>query len=172
MNHFVELTEKEWDFSMDVNARGTFFCLQVIVRQMLKQPLDSSTGLRGKTINVASMAGKRGAAAFLAHYIASKFAVVGLTQAVAFELASKGITVNSVCPGYVRTSMQKRELNWESRLRRIPIEQIRQLYINDTPLGGLETPEDVAKAGVMLVSPLADFITGVSLSVNGGSFMD
>ncbi len=63
-------------------------------------------------------------------------------------------------------------MTWESQLKGIPVEQIRQLYINDTPLGRLETPEDVANAVVVLAFLLADFITGVSLSVNGGLFMD
>jgi NAD(P)-dependent dehydrogenase (short-subunit alcohol dehydrogenase family) len=133
---------------------------------------DPASGVRGKIINLASMAGKRGAAAFLSHYVASKFAVVGLTQASAFELAPLGITVNSVCPGYVRTSMQEREVDWEASLRNISPEAVRELYIKDTPLGRLETAEDVAKAVIFLASPLSDFITGISISVNGGSFMD
>ncbi len=172
MNRFVELTEAEWDYNMDVNAKGTFLCSQAVVRQLLKQPKDPISGLRGKVINVASMAGKRGNAPFLAHYVASKFAVVGLTQAMAGELASQGITVNAVCPGYVRTSMQDREVGWEAALRGIDVEAVRQLYIADTPLGRLETPEDVARVIVFLASALSDFITGVSISVNGGSYMD
>jgi meso-butanediol dehydrogenase/(S,S)-butanediol dehydrogenase/diacetyl reductase len=172
MNRFVEVTEEDWDLNMDVNAKGTFFCSQSVVRQMMKQEREPSNNLRGKIINVASMAGKRGNAPFLAHYVASKFAVVGLTQAIAGELASYGITVNSVCPGYVKTDMQKREVQWEAVLRETTIEAVRNLYIADTPLGRLETPEDVAKVIVFLASPLSDFMTGVSISVNGGSYMD
>lgn len=172
MNRFVDLTEEDWDFNMNVNAKGTFLCSQVIARQMLKQERNPNTGLRGKIINVASMAGKRGNAPFLSHYVASKFAVVGLTQATAYELAPHGITVNSVCPGYVKTNMQEREVQWEANLRGITADAVRQLYIADTPLGRLETPEDVAKVIVFLASSLSDFITGVSVSVNGGSYMD
>jgi|DewCreStandDraft_5_1066085.scaffolds.fasta_scaffold29741_2 NAD(P)-dependent dehydrogenase (short-subunit alcohol dehydrogenase family) len=172
MNRFVDLTEEDWDFNMRVNAKGTFLCSQVVVRQMLKQERDPNSGLRGKIINVASMAGKRGNAPFLAHYVASKFAVVGLTQATAYEFAPHGITVNSVCPGYVQTSMQEREVQWEAQLRGVTPDAVRQLYIADTPLGRLETPEDVARVIVFLASSLADFITGVSISVNGGSYMD
>jgi meso-butanediol dehydrogenase / (S,S)-butanediol dehydrogenase / diacetyl reductase len=172
MRRFVDLTEQDWDFNMDVNAKGAFLCSQVAARELLKNPFDSISGLRGKIINVASMAGKRGAAAFLSHYVASKFAVVGLTQATAFELASAGITINSVCPGYVRTGMQEREVNWETILRGNSADDVRRFYINDTPLGRLETAEDVAKVVVFLGSSLSDFMTGVSVSVNGGSYMD
>lgn len=172
MKPFIDLTEEDWDFNMDVNAKGTFLCSQVAARQLLKNSPDPSSGVRGKIINLASMAGKRGAAAFLSHYVASKFAVVGLTQATAFELAPSGITVNSVCPGYVRTSMQEREVDWEASLRNISPVAVRDLYIKDTPLGRLETAEDVAKVVLFLASSLSDFITGVSISVNGGSYMD
>ncbi len=106
MAPFLDLTRADWDFNMNVNALGQFLCSQVVARQMMAQAPEPKHGLRGKIINTASMAGKRGNAPFLAHYVASKFAVVGLTQAMAGELAPLGITVNAVCPGYVSTSMQ------------------------------------------------------------------
>jgi NAD(P)-dependent dehydrogenase (short-subunit alcohol dehydrogenase family) len=127
---------------------------------------------RGSIVNIASMAGKQGRVPFLADYVASKFGVVGLTQAMAFELAPHGITVNSVCPGYVATPMQDRELGWEAGLRGVSTEEVRRLYIDDTPLGRLETPEDVARAVAFLAGPDAGFITGEALAVNGGAFMD
>lgn len=171
MNRFVDLSEEDWDFNMDVNAKGTFLCSQVVARQMMQQEPDEE-GIRGRIINTASMAGKRGNAPFLAHYVASKFAVVGLTQAMAGELAPYGILVNAVCPGYVRTGMQERELRWEAELRGVTVEEVKQLYIADTPLGRLETPEDVARVVLFLASPLANFITGEAVAVNGGAFMD
>ncbi len=171
MNRFVELTEHDWDFNMNVNAKGTFLCAQHAARQMLTQPPDAA-GLRGRIINIASMAGKRGNAPFLAHYVASKFAVVGLTQAMAGELAPHGILVNAVCPGYVQTSMQARELEWEAHLRGTTAEAVRQLYIADTPLGRLESPEDVARVVCFLASDDANFITGEAINVNGGAWMD
>jgi meso-butanediol dehydrogenase / (S,S)-butanediol dehydrogenase / diacetyl reductase len=172
MKRFVDLTEGDWDFNMDVNAKGVFLCSQAIARRMIQQSPALEAGLRGKIINTASMAGKRGNAPFLVHYVASKFAVVGLTQAMAGELAPFDITVNAVCPGYVRTSMQARETAWEASLRGIRAEEVRQLYINDTPLRRLEEPGDVAGLVVFLASPASDFITGEAINVNGGSFME
>ncbi len=172
MNRFLDLSEKDWDFNLDVNAKGTFFCAQAAAGQMANQSPDGKSGLRGKIVNIASMAGKRGNAPFLAHYVASKFAVVGLTQAAAGELAHLGITVNAVCPGYVRTGMQQREVEWEARLREIPEEEVRKLYLADIPLRRLETPEDVAGVVLFLASPAADFMTGTCLHVNGGAWME
>jgi NAD(P)-dependent dehydrogenase (short-subunit alcohol dehydrogenase family) len=115
---------------------------------------------------------QQGRVPFLADYVASKFGVVGLTQAMAFELAPYGIRVNSVCPGYVATPMQDRELGWEAGLRGVSPDQVRRLWIDDTPLGRLETSEDVARAVAFLAGPDAGFITGEALAVNGGAFMD
>jgi len=164
MGRFVELTEHDWDVNMDVNAKGVFNCSQVVARHMI-----AAGG--GKIINTASMAGKKGDVAFLPHYVASKFAVVGLTQAMAAELAPFGITVNAICPGYVVTPMQDNEAGWEAELRGITRDQVRQLYIDDTPLGRLETPEDVARIAVFLASTDSDFVTGASIDVNGGAWM-
>jgi meso-butanediol dehydrogenase / (S,S)-butanediol dehydrogenase / diacetyl reductase len=166
MAPFVDLTEEEVDRNFAVNAKGALICGQVAARQLIAQ------GRGGAIVNVASMAGKRGAVPYLAHYVASKFAVVGLTQAMAFELAPHDIRVNSVCPGYVATSMQERELEWEAALRSTSVDEVRRLYLEDTPLGRLETPEDVARSVAFLVDEDAAFITGEALAVNGGAYMD
>lgn len=170
MNLFLELTDQDWNFNMDVNAKGVFICSQEALRYMVNQEIKGE--VRGKIINTASMAGKRGNAPFLAHYVASKFAVIGLTQAMAGEFAPHKILVNAICPGYVKTSMQEREVNWEAKLRGISPDKVRELYIKDTPLGRLQTPEDVAGVAVFLASDLSNFITGEAINVNGGSFMD
>jgi meso-butanediol dehydrogenase/(S,S)-butanediol dehydrogenase/diacetyl reductase len=149
-----------------VNLEGIFLCGQAAARAMI------SAGIRGTIVNLASMAGKQGRVPYLADYVASKFGVVGLTQAMAFELAPHGITVNSVCPGYVATPMQERELGWEASLRGVTREEVQQLWIDDTPLGRLESPQDVARAVAFLAGPDARFITGEALAVNGGAFMD
>lgn len=166
MQRFTEISPEDMRRTLAVNLEGVFLCGQAAAAAMIAR------GTRGAIINVASMAGKQGRVPFLADYVASKFGVVGLTQAMAFELAPYGIRVNSVCPGYVATPMQDRELGWEAGLRGISPDQVRRLWIDDTPLGRLETPEDVARAVAFLAGPDAGFITGEALAVNGGAFMD
>ncbi|NMC79911.1 MAG: SDR family oxidoreductase [Chloroflexi bacterium] len=167
MKPFLELTEQDWDFLHNVNGSGVFFCSQEVARHFIRQ------GNGGKIINIASMAGKRGGnAPFLVHYVYTKFGVIGLTQAMAKELSPYQITVNAVCPGYVATPMQKRELVWEGQLRGISPEAVYQSYIDDTPLGRIEQPEDIAKTVLFLASSDSDFITGEAINVNGGAWMD
>jgi NAD(P)-dependent dehydrogenase (short-subunit alcohol dehydrogenase family) len=91
---------------------------------------------------------------------------------MAYDLAPFKIRVNSVCPGYVATAMQEREVAWEAKLRNISEDDIRRIYVNDTPLGRLESANDVARAVAFLVGPDATFLTGEALAVNGGAFMD
>lgn len=161
MNHFWELTEKDWDFNMNVNAKGVFLVTKTVAPYMMKKK-------KGKIVTIASMAAKLGAP-LLAHYSASKFAVLGFMQAVAKELAPYNINVNSVCPGFVKTSMQDREVIWEAKLRGIDDpEEIRKEYIDMTPLGRLCYPEDVAKVVLFLASEDADFLTGQAINVTGG----
>ena len=166
MARFVDLTDDEIDLNLDVNARGPLICGQVAARQLIEQ------GRGGSIINVASMAGKRGGVPLLAHYVASKFAVVGLTQAMAAELAPFDIRVNAVCPGYVRTAMQDREIVWEANLKGISPEEVVDFYFSDTPLRRLQTPEEIASVALFLASDAAKSITGESVAINGGSFMD
>ena len=157
----VDLTEEEWDHNMAVNAKGVFLTDRAAVR------LWQAEGTKGVIVNTASLAAKQGAP-LLAHYSASKFAVLGFTQALAREVAPLGIRVNCVCPGFVRTPMQDRELVWEAKLRGMTVEQVRDEYVSLTPLGRIEEPEDVADAVVFLCSDLAPFVTGEALNVTGG----
>jgi meso-butanediol dehydrogenase / (S,S)-butanediol dehydrogenase / diacetyl reductase len=164
---FLQLTEHDWDFLQEVNGSGVFFCSQAAASHMVKE------GKGGKIINIASMAGKRGGnAPFLAHYVYTKFGVIGLTQAMAKELSPYKITCNAVCPGYVATPMQERELIWEAKLRNLTPEAVKQSYVDDTPLGRLEIPQDIANMVLFFASSEADFITGEAVNVNGGAFMD
>jgi NAD(P)-dependent dehydrogenase (short-subunit alcohol dehydrogenase family) len=166
MQRFVDVAPADLVRNFEVNTYGIFYCGQSAARAMiaLAQP--------GRIINTASMAAKQGGVPFLSDYVASKFAVLGLTQAMAFELAPHGIRVNCVCPGFVATPMQARELSWEAELRGTDLDAVRQSWINATPLGRLETANDVAKVVAFLVSDDAEFITGEAISVNGGAFMD
>lgn len=166
MQKFLDLTEQDYDKTLDVNLKGVFVSGQAAAREMVR------TGSKGAIVNTASMAGKQGRVSFLADYVASKFGVVGLTQAMAMELAEYGIRVNSVCPGYVATPMQERELEWEASLRGVTPADVTEMMLQDTPLRRLEQPEDVALATAFLLSEDARFITGEALAVNGGAFMD
>ena len=151
---------------VEVNLLGAYVCGQAAARAMVR------TGVEGTIVNTASMAGKQGRVPYLADYVASKFGVVGLTQAMAFELAEHQITVNAVCPGFVETPMQERELAWEANLRGITPDNVKQGWIADTPLGRLQQPKDVAGVVAFLLSDDARFMTGESIAVNGGAYMD
>jgi NAD(P)-dependent dehydrogenase (short-subunit alcohol dehydrogenase family) len=166
MQSFVDVSAADLTRNFEVNTFGVFYCGQSAARAMI------ALGTPGRIINTASMAAKQGRVPFLADYVASKFAVLGLTQAMAFELAPHGIRVNCVCPGFVATPMQTRELAWEAQLRNSDPETVKQMWIDDTPLARLQTPEDVAKVVAFLASDDAEFITGEAISVNGGAYMD
>ena len=166
MHRFLDAPIERYDQTIEVNLKGVFVCGQAAARAMVR------TGTTGSIVNTASMAGKQGRVPFLADYVASKFGVVGLTQAMAYELGAHGITVNCVCPGYVQTPMQTREFEWEAHLRGMTIDGVQNMMIDDTPLGRLERPEDVARVVAFLLSEDARFITGEALAVNGGAYMD
>jgi len=164
MNWVWELTEEEWDFNMNVNIKATWLVTKYITPHMIKRK-------RGKIINIASLVGKIGSP-LIAHYSASKFAVVGFTQAITQDLAPYGINVNAVCPGFVKTSMQEREILWEAKIRNIKDpEDIRREYIKSIPLKKLCYPEDVAKLVLFLASEDADYITGQAINITGGTCM-
>ena len=163
MQRALDITDEEWDFNFAVNARGIFLTNQIAARHFVAQG-------SGCIVNTASLAAKVGAP-LLAHYSASKFAVLGWTQALARELAPKGIRVNAVCPGFVKTGMQSREVEWESRLRGISPEQVVAEYFAQTPLGRLEQPEDVAEVVMFLCADQARFMTGQGVNVTGGVYM-
>lgn len=159
MNRVEDLTETEWDLNFNVNIKGMFFTTQAAIGALKET--------KGKIINTASMASLK-AAPLLAHYTATKYAVLGFTKACALEFSEYGVTVNCVCPGYVKTSMQEREVEWEAALRHISPERVLDDYIRATPLGRLCMPEDVAKVVCFLASSDADYLTGEAISVTGG----
>ncbi|MBV8107696.1 MAG: SDR family oxidoreductase [Hyphomicrobiales bacterium] len=163
MQHALDLTDDEWDTNFNVNARGIFLTNQIAARRFKSQG-------KGVIVNTASLAAKVGAP-LLAHYSASKFAVLGWTQALARELAPLGVRVNAVCPGFVKTGMQEREVVWEAALRGVDPERVIKDYVAQTPLGRLEQPEDVADVVVFLCSDSARFMTGQGVNVTGGVYM-
>ena len=161
----VDLEESEWDLVYGCNAKGTFLCCKTTARHMLER------GGGGRIINIASVAGKRGLPRFAA-YCASKFAVVGLTEALAKELAPHGITVNAVCPGTVDTE-RIGDIAAATAPEGVPAEQARKEYSlrlgAGIPVGKAAQASDVANVVAFLASETANHITGASIPVTGGS---
>jgi len=163
----VELTEDAWDTVQRVNLKGTFLCSRAVAREMIRR------GRGGRIIIVSSVAGKRGTACFAA-YCASKFGLIGFTQALALELASHRINVNAVCPGLVdteRVAFIAAALAPEGVSAEEHREQMLRGRASQIPLGRVAVPEDIAGTVAFLASPEADYLTGLSVSVAGGSHM-
>jgi 3-oxoacyl-[acyl-carrier protein] reductase len=152
MTPIEDITAEEWDLVMGVNLKGAFLCSQAVIPMMRRQG-------SGKIINIASSAGQMGGLAVGLHYSASKAGMLGLTKSLARILAP-AIQVNAVAPGTTESEMTR---SWESTA----VERI----IKQIPAGRLGRPDDVAAAVSFLTSPAADFITGQTLSVNGGLLM-
>ena len=150
----LDISPDEWDWIFAVNVRAMLLTTQVAARAMIAQ------GDGGKIVNMASMGGKVGAPG-QAHYAASKAAVISLTQVSAAELGAHGITVNSICPGYVPTEM--------GAAGRTP-EMVAD-WTSKSPLGRLGRPADVAAMALFLASGDADYCTGQALNVTGGMIM-
>ena len=157
----LEITAAQWQQTMDVNVKGVLHCYQAAARQMIAQ------GRGGRLIGAASVAAHRGGK-WQSAYSASKFAVRGMSQSVAQELAEHQITVNVYSPGVVHTPM------WEgidaemSRRRGTEVGSEMAGMVAGIPMGRLETPEDVAGVVAFLASPDAGYITGQSIVVDGG----
>lgn len=148
----LRMKEEDWDAVLNVNLKGVFNCTKAVSRFMIKQR-------SGVIVNIASVVAVMGNIG-QANYAAAKAGILGFTKAVARELASRGIRVNAVAPGYIQTDMTEK----------IP-EEIKAKLIESIPLGFIGQPEDVAGAVLFLVSPAARYITGQTLHVNGGMVM-
>jgi len=157
---FKDMTEKDWDFVNDVNAKGAFLCCKVVVPEMIRRG-------GGRIVNIASDAGKTGHATE-AHYVASKHAVIGLTKVLAIELARENIRVNAICPGYVDTPMLRQIFGELATIERRTEEEVIKSILDTIPVRRLGTPEDIAKAAAFLASEDADYVNGQSIGVCGG----
>lgn len=156
-----ELTVDQWDDVLEINLRGVFLCCQAEIRLMRKNKF-------GRIINTASIAGKVGFPQ-LSHYSASKFAVIGFTNAIAKEVAKDGITVNALCPGIVGTGMWRGETGLSGKWA-LPGETEEQSWARHQqiflPQGVAQTPEDMGQMVVYLAA--APHVTGQALAVDGG----
>jgi 3-oxoacyl-[acyl-carrier protein] reductase len=148
----VRMKEADWDDVLDINLKGSFNCIKAVAKAMIKQHA-------GRIINVSSVVGASGNPG-QANYVASKAGIIGLTKAVAKELAPRGITANAVAPGYIATDMTT-----------ALSDKARETMVNQIPLGRAGTPEDIAAAVVFLASDGAAYITGQVIHVNGGMYM-
>lgn len=159
----MELSEADWDFVMDINAKALFFCTQAVA------PIMINAGY-GKIINLASAAAKTGRPPF-AHYAASKAAVVSITRTWAVELAPHHINVNCLCPGIVDTKMWELIDTEMGRYLGLPRGEYMRSRVETIPLGRVETVDDVAGVAVFLASSDADYMTGQAINVTGGMIM-
>jgi 3-oxoacyl-[acyl-carrier protein] reductase len=148
----MRMSEADWDAVLDTNLKGAFLFTKALCRSFLKQRA-------GRIINVASVIGIIGNAG-QANYTASKAGLIGLTKATARELASRGITVNALAPGFIETDMT-------SGLT----QELREQILQKIPLNALGQPDDIAHAALFLASPAGRYITGQVLSVDGGMVM-
>jgi len=161
----VETTVADWDTTMRVNACGTFLCYKYAAMQMIKQ------GGGGRIVGAASFAAKRGVASASA-YCASKFAVRGLTQSAALELGKHGITVNAYAPGGIDTDMLAVIASGSAAESGGTADEYYSKLRERTPMGCIGVPTDVANVVSFLASKESQFITGQSISVNGGTYFD
>jgi len=145
---------EDWQRTMETNVSSMFYCAKAASRSLLKAKE------QGRIINISSVVGETGNGGQAA-YAASKAAILGFTKATAKELASRGITVNAVTPGYIETDMTAAELPEAQRAK----------LLESIPLARIGTPEDVAAAVAFLAGPEAGYITGQILRVNGGMLM-
>jgi 3-oxoacyl-[acyl-carrier protein] reductase len=148
----LRMSENDWDTVLDINLKGVFNCTKAVLRSMIRQR-------RGAVVSIASVAGQIGNAG-QANYAASKAGIMGFTKTIAREVASRGITVNAVAPGFINTEMTAA----------LP-EKMIESYLQQIPLGRLGRAEDVAETVYWLCSSSAGYITGQVIHVNGGMYM-
>ncbi len=164
----VDLEEEAFDEVMRVNVRGTYLVSRAVARHM------TARGGGGKIINMSSVMGKRGVAMY-ATYSASKFAIIGFTQALAQEMAQHGVNVNAICPGLVDTE----RVDFAATAQApdgVTSEEYRAMLVADrasrAPMGRIAQTDDIARMAAFLASSESDYITGLSISVSGGLEMN
>ncbi len=148
----IRMKENDWDDVLDINLKGVFLTTKLIGKKMLKQR-------SGRIVNLTSVVGLMGNAG-QANYAASKAGVIGFTKSVAKEFASRGITVNAVAPGFIKSDMTEKLSD-----------EVKATYNNAIPLGRMGEASDVANLVSFLVSDLSNYITGQTIQVDGGMYI-
>ncbi|MDR7857720.1 3-oxoacyl-[acyl-carrier-protein] reductase [Tissierella sp.] len=151
-NLLIRMKSEDWDEVMDVNLKGTFLCTKAVSRIMMKKKY-------GKIINITSVVGIIGNAG-QGNYSASKAGVIGFTKSMARELASRGIRVNGIAPGFISTDMTE-----------VLKDEIKDTMLKAIPLNSFGNPRDIANLVVFLSSEKSDYITGQIINVDGGMAM-
>jgi 3-oxoacyl-[acyl-carrier protein] reductase len=149
----ADMTDEQWDTVINVCLRGTFYCSRAVLKPMMEQK-------RGNIVSLSSVAGLRGSEK-QAHYCAAKAGIIGFTRTLALEVASYNIRVNAIAPGLI----------YNDFLRRIYPDEFFEKAAKNIPLGRMGQPIDIANAILYLVSEEGSYLTGQTLSVNGGTFM-
>ncbi|MDX1815259.1 MAG: 3-oxoacyl-[acyl-carrier-protein] reductase [Thermodesulfobacteriota bacterium] len=149
---FLDLSEEDFDAVLRTNLKGTFLLTKAVSRPMMKQR-------NGRIVNLSSVVGQMGNAG-QSNYSAAKAGIIGFTKSMARELASRGVTVNAIAPGFIMTAMTAA----------LP-ENVRQGFLDQIPMGKFGTPEDVAELAVFLASEGASYVTGQVIGINGGLYM-
>jgi meso-butanediol dehydrogenase/(S,S)-butanediol dehydrogenase/diacetyl reductase len=165
ISRIEDLTVDEWRRVLEVNTTGMFLCCKAVIGAMRR-------GGFGRILNAASGQARQGFI-YTPHYAASKFGVVGLTQSLAKELARESITVNAFCPGIVATEMWSyNDEKWGSLLGNYEPGELMKKWIDEIPIGRAGSPDDIANLLLFLGSDAASYITGQTINIDGGMFMN
>ncbi len=159
--YIMDLTEEDWDRIHRVNAKGVFFCLQRVAREMIPRR-------EGVIVNIASIAGKGYEGTSNVAYAASKGAVISLTKTAAQQLGQHNINVNAVCPGVTNTALSRANLEIRAAQAGVTVEELQQRRVEAIPIRRANEPEDIAAMVAFLGSSGARNITGQSFNVDGG----
>jgi NAD(P)-dependent dehydrogenase (short-subunit alcohol dehydrogenase family) len=157
----VQQTLDSWNRTVAINLTGVFLCAKHVAPKIIEG------GRGGRIINTASIAGKRGGP-MMAAYSAAKHGVVGLTRSLALELGQFGITVNAVCPGFVETQLLEGLINMVGVTRGLNRDQVIKTFVQQVPMGRMETGDDVANVVAFLASDDGGYMTGQALNICGG----